>query len=127
MNPFDYSKTFTDFWTAQGQALMQERAGTALAEGIQAVTSGKLPMLPDMPADLSTGAADLTYAAFLELKPGTVDVTEVEIIQFCRQSMARFRVPKRVVFGELPKTTAGEIQKFKLRERVAGLAAAASS
>jgi hypothetical protein len=65
MNPFDYSKAFTDFWTAQGQALMQaqERAGTALAEGMQAVTSGKLPMLPDMPADLSAGAADLTRAS----------------------------------------------------------------
>jgi hypothetical protein len=65
MNPFDYSKAFTDFWTAQGQALMQaqERAGTALAEGMQAVTSGKLPRLPDMPADLSAGAADLTRAS----------------------------------------------------------------
>jgi class III poly(R)-hydroxyalkanoic acid synthase PhaE subunit len=65
MNSLDYSKAFTDFWTAQGQALMkaQEQAGTALAEGMQAVTSGKLPMWPDMPADLSTGAADLARAS----------------------------------------------------------------
>ena len=65
MNPFDYSKAFTDFWTAQGQALMQaqQQAGKALAEGMQAVKSGKPPMLPAMPADLSSGMADLTRAS----------------------------------------------------------------
>jgi len=64
MNPFDYSKAVTDFWTAQGQALMkaQEQAGRALVEGMQAVTSGKVPMMPTMPADLSTSAADLAQA-----------------------------------------------------------------
>lgn len=65
MNPFDYSKAFTDFWTAQGQALMQaqQQAGNALAEGMQAVKSGKPPTLPAMPADLSTVTADLTRAS----------------------------------------------------------------
>ena len=65
MNPFDYSKAVADFWTAQGQALMkaQQQAGTALAEGMKAVTSGKFPMMPDMPADLSTGATDLAQAS----------------------------------------------------------------
>ena len=65
MNPFDYSKAVTDFWTAQGQALMkaQEQAGTALAEGMKAVASGKFPVMPEMPADLSAGAADLAQAS----------------------------------------------------------------
>jgi class III poly(R)-hydroxyalkanoic acid synthase PhaE subunit len=65
MNSLDYSKAFTDFWTAQGQALMkaQEQAGTALAEGMQAVTSGKLPTWPNMPADLSASVADLARAS----------------------------------------------------------------
>jgi polyhydroxyalkanoate synthase subunit PhaE len=65
MNPFDYSKAVTEFWTAQGQALMkaQEQAGKALAEGVKAVTSGKIPMLPTMPADLSAGAGDLAQAS----------------------------------------------------------------
>jgi hypothetical protein len=64
MNPFDYSKAFTDFWTAQGQALMraQQQAGKALTEGMQAVTAGKLPALPQMPVDLSAGATDLAGA-----------------------------------------------------------------
>jgi hypothetical protein len=65
MNPFDYSKAVTDFWTAQGQALMraQEQAGKALAEGMKAVASGKIPMMPTMPADLSVGATELAQAS----------------------------------------------------------------
>ncbi len=61
-----------------------------------------------------------TPCAFLELKPTVTDVTETEIIQFCRDSLARFKVPKRVVFGELPKTSTGKIQKFALRDRARG-------
>jgi fatty-acyl-CoA synthase len=61
-----------------------------------------------------------TPCAFVELKPGPAEVSETEIIQFCRQSLARFKVPKRVVFGELPKTSTGKIQKFTLREQAAG-------
>ena len=65
MNPFDYSKAVTDFWTAQGQALMraQEQAGKALAEGVKAVASGKIPMMPMMPTDLSAGATELAQAS----------------------------------------------------------------
>ena len=55
--------------------------------------------------------------AFVELKP-QASAQEAEIIEFCRSQLARFKVPKRVVFGELPKTSTGKIQKFQLRERV---------
>ncbi len=61
-----------------------------------------------------------TPCAFLELKPGMAEISETEIIQFCRQSLARFKVPKRIIFGELPKTSTGKIQKFALRDRAAG-------
>jgi fatty-acyl-CoA synthase len=44
-----------------------------------------------------------------------------DIIHFCRGNMARFKVPKTVVFGPLPKTSTGKVQKFKLRERVENL------
>jgi fatty-acyl-CoA synthase len=57
-----------------------------------------------------------TPCAFVELKPHAA-VSEREIIEFCRQHMARFKVPRAVVFGELPKTSTGKIQKFVLRER----------
>ncbi len=63
-----------------------------------------------------------TPCAFVELKPGAA-VAEQELIEHCRQHLARFKVPKSVVFGELPKTSTGKIQKFLLRER-AGSAAA---
>jgi fatty-acyl-CoA synthase len=54
--------------------------------------------------------------AFVELKEGAV-VTEEEIIEHCRERMARFKVPKKVIFCVLPKTSTGKIQKFVLRDR----------
>jgi fatty-acyl-CoA synthase len=57
-----------------------------------------------------------TPCAFVELKAGAAP-TEAEIIEFCRQNMARFKAPKRVVFCTLPKTSTGKIQKFMLREQ----------
>jgi len=58
-----------------------------------------------------------TPCAFVTLKPGAESTTEEEIIEFCRAQLARFKVPKTVVFGPLPKTSTGKMQKFILRER----------
>ena len=55
--------------------------------------------------------------AFVELRDGAAPA-EADIIDFCRQHMARFKVPKQVVFGVLPKTSTGKIQKFVLREQM---------
>jgi len=52
--------------------------------------------------------------AFIELKEGA-SVTEEEIVKFCRERLAGFKTPKRVVFADLPKTSTGKIQKFELR------------
>jgi fatty-acyl-CoA synthase len=54
--------------------------------------------------------------AFVELKEGAV-TTEAEIIEHCRTRLAHFKAPKHVVFGPLPKTSTGKIQKFVLREQ----------
>jgi fatty-acyl-CoA synthase len=62
-----------------------------------------------------------TPCAFVTLKDGADDVTEQGIIDFCRDNLAHFKAPKTVVFGPLPKTSTGKIQKFKLRERVEAL------
>jgi fatty-acyl-CoA synthase len=59
--------------------------------------------------------------AFVELKPGHADVVEADLIAFCRDNLARFKCPKHVVFCELPKTTTGKIQKFRLREQAKAL------
>jgi fatty-acyl-CoA synthase len=47
--------------------------------------------------------------------------TEVEIIAFCRANMAHFKVPRTVVFGPLPKTSTGKMQKFILRDQAKAL------
>ena len=57
-----------------------------------------------------------TPCAFVQLKPGA-SVTEAEMIAHCRASLARFKIPKKVVFGALPTTATGKIQKFVLREK----------
>jgi fatty-acyl-CoA synthase len=53
--------------------------------------------------------------AFVELKEGA-SVTAEELLAFCREHLARFKVPRRFVFRELPKTSTGKIQKFVLRD-----------
>ncbi|MDH3389125.1 MAG: acyl-CoA synthetase [Gammaproteobacteria bacterium] len=57
-----------------------------------------------------------TPCAFVTLREGA-DAGEQEIINFCRDHMAHFKAPRKVVFGPLPKTSTGKIQKFELRER----------
>jgi fatty-acyl-CoA synthase len=58
-----------------------------------------------------------TPCAFVALKPG-VQAAEAELIAFCRERLAAFKIPKTVVFGPLPKTATGKVQKYVLRERV---------
>ncbi len=57
-----------------------------------------------------------TPCAFVELAPGK-NATEEDIIQFCKENMAGFKRPKHVIFGDLPKTSTGKIQKFELRTK----------
>ena len=56
-----------------------------------------------------------TPCAFVELKPGTATTSE-ELIDWCRSYLARYKVPRHVVFVTLPKTSTGKVQKFLLRE-----------
>ncbi len=57
-----------------------------------------------------------TPCAFVELISGK-NATEEDIISFCKKNMAGFKRPKNVIFGELPKTSTGKIQKFELRQK----------
>jgi fatty-acyl-CoA synthase len=58
-----------------------------------------------------------TPIAFIELKPGAPQPAVEDIVAHCRQHLAAYKVPRHVVFGEVPKTSTGKIQKFVLRER----------
>jgi fatty-acyl-CoA synthase len=55
--------------------------------------------------------------AFVELREGAT-VTEEEVIEYCRLHLARFKVPKEIFFGQVPKTSTGKIQKFILRQQM---------
>jgi fatty-acyl-CoA synthase len=58
-----------------------------------------------------------TPCAFVTLKPDAGEVSPDDIIAFCRANLAHYKVPKSVVFGPLPKTSTGKIQKYALRDR----------
>ena len=58
-----------------------------------------------------------TPCAFVSRKDTAVGVTGQDIINFCREQMAHFKIPKTVIFLELPKTSTGKVQKFRLREK----------
>ena len=61
-----------------------------------------------------------TPCAFVELIKDKL-ATEKEIIDFCRETLAGFKLPKSVIFCDLPKTSTGKIQKFELRKKIKGL------
>ncbi|KAA3628359.1 MAG: acyl-CoA synthetase [Proteobacteria bacterium] len=61
-----------------------------------------------------------TPCAYVTLKPDAGEVDAATIIDFCRDNLAHFKVPSSVVFGPLPKTSTGKIQKYVLRERARG-------
>jgi fatty-acyl-CoA synthase len=61
-----------------------------------------------------------TPCAFVELKPGATATAE-ELIAWCRSHLAAYKCPRHVVFAEIPKTSTGKLQKFKLREKAKGV------
>jgi len=63
-----------------------------------------------------------TPCAFVELRSGATATAE-EIIRHCKQHLASFKAPRAVVFGELPRTSTGKVQKFELRKRVGSVEA----
>jgi len=58
-----------------------------------------------------------TPCAFVERKPGYETTTAEELIEHCRDQIARYKCPRHVIFTDLPKTSTGKIQKYKLREQ----------
>jgi fatty-acyl-CoA synthase len=67
-----------------------------------------------------------TPCAFVELKSGA-SATAEELIAWCRSHLAAYKCPRHVVFGEVPKTSTGKIQKFKLREMAKGVSSKTAS
>ena len=75
------------------------------------------------PARMRNGAtplAPLSPCSFVSLREDAT-ATDAELITFCRQHLAGFKLPKTVVFGPLPKTSTGKMQKYVQRERARAL------
>ena len=112
-------------WHPDGYVEIKDRSKDIIISGGENISSLEVEeILTQHPAVLIAAVVarpDPTWGetpcAFLELKKGAELPSEADIVQFCRQHMARFKVPKTVMFGPVPKTSTGKIQKFALRER----------
>jgi fatty-acyl-CoA synthase len=116
-------------WHPDGYIEIKDRSKDIIISGGENISSLEVEeVLSQHPAVLFAAVVarpDSTWGetpcAFIELKSAGEDVDEAQIIQFCRSRLARFKVPKTVVFGVLPKTSTGKILKFELRDQARGL------
>ncbi len=111
-------------WHPDGYVELKDRAKDIIISGGENISTIEVEnVLYRHPAVLEAAVVarpDETWGetpcAFVTLKPGA-EATAEEIMAFCRANMARYKVPRTVVFGSLPKTSTGKMQKFVLRER----------
>jgi fatty-acyl-CoA synthase len=132
-NPSASHKAFAGGWFHSGDlAVMQpdgyikikDRSKDIIISGGENISSLEVEdVLYRHPAVLAAAVVAMpddrwgeTPCAFIEIKPGS-SVDEKQIIDFCKTHLAKFKAPRAVVFGELPKTSTGKIQKFVLREK----------
>ena len=110
-------------WHPDGYIELKDRSKDIIISGGENISTIELEdVLYRHPAVLEAavvGRPDETWGevpvAFVTLKPDQ-EASEADIIAFCRANMARFKVPKAVVFGPLPKTSTGKMQKYVLRD-----------
>ena len=111
-------------WHAHGYMQIKDRLKDVIISGGENVSSVEvedaLYRHPAVAAAAVVARPDEKWGevpcAFIELKDGAI-ATADEIISVCREHLAGFKVPKTVLFGELPKTATGKIQKFALRDK----------
>ncbi len=115
-------------WHPDGYIELKDRSKDIIISGGENISTIEVEdVLYRHPAVMEAavvGRPDATWGetpcAFVTLKEGA-NATADDLIAFCRANMARFKVPKSVVFGPLPKTSTGKMQKYVLRERAAAL------
>ncbi|MGB0467022.1 MAG: acyl-CoA synthetase [Pontibacterium sp.] len=114
-------------WHEDGYIEIKDRSKDIIISGGENISSIEVEDVlyrhPDVMEAAVVAKADEKWGevpcAFVKLKTGA-NVSEADIIEFCRNNMARFKAPKEIVFGELPKTSTGKIQKFMLRQQSNG-------
>ena len=116
------------WWHEDGYIKIADRAKDIIISGGENVSSveveGALMHHPAVSLAAVVAMPDERWGevpcAFVELKPGH-QVAEADLITFCRSRLAGFKTPKKVIFGDLPKTATGKIQKFELRDTARGV------
>ena len=116
-------------WHADGYVEIKDRSKDIIISGGENISTIEVEgVLYHHPAVLKTAVVARpdahwgeTPCAFIALKAGQGHITEEDIMSFCREHLAAFKVPKTVVFTQLPKTSTGKIQKFVLRETAKAL------
>jgi fatty-acyl-CoA synthase len=111
-------------WHPDGYIELKDRSKDIIISGGENISSieveGAFYKHPAVAAVAVVGRPDAkwgeTPVAFVELKPGAA-ATEAALIAHARAQLAHYKVPRTVIFGPLPKTSTGKIQKFALRER----------
>ncbi len=111
-------------WHEDGYIQLKDRSKDIIISGGENISSieveNTLYMHPDVLEAAVVARPDEkwgeTPCAFVTLKAGAPAVTEQEIIEFCRSNLAHYKCPKTIIFTDLPKTSTGKVQKFKLRE-----------
>ena len=115
-------------WGEDGYIQIKDRSKDIIISGGENISSIEIEdLLFKHPAILEAAVVAKTDekwgetpCAFVSLKAGE-SVSGDEVIGYCRDHLARFKVPKNVVFTELPKTSTGKVQKFALREMAEAL------
>ena len=133
-NPEETQKAFANGWFhtgdlgvmhEDGYIELRDRSKDVIISGGENISSVEVENIlyrhPNVQEAAVVAKADdkwgETPLAFVDLKADAGDISAENIIAFCRDHLAHFKVPTAVVFGPLPKTATGKIQKFVLRER----------
>ncbi len=133
-NPTATKKALSDGWfhsgdlgviQSDGYIQLKDRSKDIIISGGENISSIEIEDVlyrhPDIQGAAVVAKPDEKWGespcAFIEIRENT-NLTEDQIIQFCRNNMAHFKCPTSVVFGELPKTSTGKIQKYKLRKKL---------
>ena len=111
-------------WHEDGYVQIKDRSKDIIISGGENISSIEIEDLlfrhPDILEASVVAKTDEkwgeTPCAFVTLRDSDCQLNEEQVIEYCRDNLARFKVPKNVVFVELPKTSTGKVQKFVLRE-----------
>jgi fatty-acyl-CoA synthase len=111
-------------WTEDGYIQIKDRSKDIIISGGENISSIEIEDLlfkhPNILEAAVVAKSDEkwgeTPCAFVTLRDAEVDLSAEQVIEYCRDNLARFKVPKNIVFTDLPKTSTGKVQKFALRE-----------